>query len=456
MMVERHYDDEALIAILESDRAQSDAHVPACTVCNEKLESFRTISGALTDNDVWDTRELRLAPVPSTITNLRAFADRMSAEDSEAARILPELLAGPREEWMPRLRAHPEWRTAGVVRGLVAAMPKILMTMPPDALEMTALSTEIADHLDAATCGAATLERVRGAAWRDRAYAFQYTGRFSDAITACDEAERHFALCAVDDYDRARVGIIRALTLRAMEQIPSAMQAVRTSASAFSSFGDFTKVAAARIAETHLLFNLGEYESAARTLEDLERQVRITPDANTHARVLSNLGYCYWQMGRIDSAMGQYEAAAAILQDLGVYTESLRVSWNIASVLASAGRTDEAMSRFLALQRTFEELGMSSEAAVNSLGIAELLLARNEYAAVEAICRAAMASFQRAGIPYSTRALTALAYIQEAAQQRTATPRLAQHVREYIRCLPQGGELLFAPPPPELLTPNSR
>jgi len=456
MMVERHYDDEALIAILEADRVRSDAHLPSCTVCNEKLESYRAISAALTDSDVWDTRELRLDPVPSTIANLRAFADRMSAEDAEAARILPQLLAGSREEWMPRLRAHPEWRTAGVVRALVGTMPKILMTMPLDALEMTLLSTEIADHLDPATCGTATVARVRGAAWRDRGYALEYTGRFSDAIAACDEAERHFEMCAVDEYDRARVGIIRTLTLRAMEQVPAAMQAVRHSASAFNSFGDFTKVAAAGIAETHLLFNLGQYESAAEVLENLERQVRITPDANTHARILANLGYCYWQMGRIDTAMGQYEAAAAILQDLGIHTESLRVQWNVASVLASAGRTDEAMSRFLELQRAFEELGMSSEAAVNSLGIAELLLVRNEYAAVEAICRTAMALFQRAGIPYSTRALTALAYIQEAAQQRTATPTLAKHVREYLRRLPREAELLFAPPPPELLPPNSR
>jgi tetratricopeptide (TPR) repeat protein len=455
MMVERHYDDEALIAILEADRARSDAHLPSCMVCNEKLESFRMTSGALRDEDVWDTRAFHRAPVPSTIATLRAFADRMSAEDAEAARILPELLAGSREEWMPRLRAHPEWRTAGVVRGLVAAMPKVLTTMPPDALEMTALSTEIADHLDPTTCGAATVARVRGAAWRDRGYALYYVGRFADSLVACDTAERHMDMYVVDAYDRARVGIIRSLTLRAMEKIPTAMKAVRASARTFGDFGDISKVAAASIAEAHLLFSVGDYDSAAAILKHQERQVRNTSDANMHARILGNLGYCYWKMGRIDTAMGQYEAAATILQQLGVHTESLRVRWNIASVLASAGRTDEAMLRFRELLGAFDELGMSSEAALNSLDIAELLLARNEYAAVEAICRTAMASFQRAGIPYTARALTALAYIQEAAQHRTATPTLAKHVREYIRRLPQDGELLFAPPPPELLPLNS-
>ncbi|HEX6086594.1 MAG TPA: tetratricopeptide repeat protein [Thermoanaerobaculia bacterium] len=456
MMVERHYDDEALIALLAADRVRTDVHLPACTVCNEKLESFRTISGALTDNDVWDTRELRLDPVPSTIANLRTFADRMSAEDTEAARILPELLAGSREEWMPRLRAHPEWRTAGVVRALVAATTNVLMTMPPDALEMTALSTEIADHLDPATCGAATLARVRGAAWRDRGYALYYVGRFADSLAACETAARQLDLCVVDEYDRARVGVVRALSLRAMEDFGGAMTDVRSSANTFAFFQDAARLTAARIAEAHLLFSHHDYENATLLLKGLEQDVRLTTDASNHARILGNLGYSYWKSGRIDAALSHYEAAAAMLEDLGVRTESVRVRWNIAAVLASAGRTEEAMSRFRLLQRTFEELGMSSEAAVNSLEMAELLLARHEYAAVEAICRTAMASFERAGIPYTARALTALAYIQEAAQQRTATPKLAKHVREYIRRLPQEGELLFAPPPPEPLLSNSR
>jgi tetratricopeptide (TPR) repeat protein len=456
MMVERHYDDEALIAILEADRTRSDAHLPSCTVCNEKLESFRAISGALGDDAVWDTRELRLDPVPSSIAFLRSFADRMSAEDSEAARILPELLAGPREQWMPRLRQHPEWRTAGMVRALVAATTDVLMTMPPDALEMSALSTEIADHLDPAVSGPATVARVRGAAWRDRGYALYYVGRFADSLAACENAARQLDLCVVDEYDRARVDVVRALSLRAMEDFPSATTAVRASASIFDRFSDLTRVASARIAETHLLFSTREYDKAAAILLRLEQQVGATPDASTHARVLANLGYCYWKMDRIDEALGQYEAAATILDALGIRTELVRVQWSVAAVLASSGRTDEALARFRVLQRTFEDLGMASEAAVNGLEMAELLLARDEYTAVEEICRTAMRSFEHAGIPYCTRALTALAYIQEAAQHRTATPALVKHVREYIRRLPHDGELLFAPPPPEPFSSNSR
>ncbi|HEV7239431.1 MAG TPA: hypothetical protein VGQ36_09335, partial [Thermoanaerobaculia bacterium] len=94
MMVERHYDDEALITLIEADRAGSDPHLPSCIVCREKLDTFRTISDVLHEGDVWDTQVVRRDPVPETIANLRAFADRMAFEDTAAEAILPELLAG--------------------------------------------------------------------------------------------------------------------------------------------------------------------------------------------------------------------------------------------------------------------------------------------------------------------------------------------------------------------------
>ena len=107
MMVERHYDDETLLGFLEQGRSAADEHLTACSPCHEKLESFRTITGILHEHDVWDRAEVRRDPVPGTIASLRAFADRMAFEDAAAETILPQLLAGAREAWMPRLMAHP-------------------------------------------------------------------------------------------------------------------------------------------------------------------------------------------------------------------------------------------------------------------------------------------------------------------------------------------------------------
>ena len=447
MMVERHYDDEALISILETNRAASDTHLPECLSCSEKLQSFRLIADALRDTATWDARILCEEPVPATIAHLRAFADQMTAEDAQADIILPQLLAGPREEWMPRLMQHPEWRTAGVVRRLIGATVDALMTKPPDGLEMTALSSEIADHLDPTAFPSNTLAHLRGSAWRERAYALYYVGRFVDALSATERAERCIEQCSVDEYDRARMAIVRTLALRAIEHLSTAMETARFSGDVFLRFGDQARLASARIAETHLLASRGEFASAVCVLEKLERATRVTNDTATHARVLSNLGYFYWKLGRTEDALRHHEAAAALFEALEIRTECIRVRWNVASILASAGRYDDALARFTSVQKAFEDSGMTSEATLVSLEIVEIQLTRGEFAEAQEICRAAMRSFEAAGIAYTARALTALAYIQEAAQLRVATPTLAKHVREYIRRLPQDGNLLFAPPP---------
>ncbi|MEO8382678.1 MAG: tetratricopeptide repeat protein [Acidobacteriota bacterium] len=456
MLVERHYEDEALIALMESDRVHTDPHLPSCSSCADKLESFRMIADALEEREVWDSRGLSEEPVHSTITALRSFADRMTFEDLQAEAILLELLAGPREEWMSRLRHRPEWRTAGVVRKLIDGIHAAIMTMPPDALEMTMLSTEIADHLDPTTFASDTVMRLRGSAWRDRAYALFYVGRFAESVSATERAELNFQACVIDEYDRARVSVVRALSLRAMEDLPTAMGEVRRSGDVFVTFGDLNRLASARIAESHLLFSRGDYEKARLLLEPLEVRLRSEDDAKTYATVLGNLGYCYSKLGRIEEALSRYEASAALHVELGIVTEVTRLRWAIATILAEAGRHDEALRRFRELQRTFTELSMTSEAALVSLDAAELLLVRQEFSAVEDICRAAMRSFETAGIPYTARALTALAFIQEAARAKTASPVLVKHVREYLRCLPRDGQLLFAPPPPEAPWPNSR
>ena len=272
MMVERHYDDETLLAFAEKERLGYDPHLSVCPDCSEKLDTFRLVTDVLNEHDVWDGAHVRPEPVPETIANLRAFADCMTFEDAGADAILPEMLAGSREEWMPRLMAHPEWRTAGVVRRLVARMATVVMTMPPDALEMTALSTEVADHLDPATLRSQAIAQLRGSAWRDRAYALFYVGRFSDSLEAADRAEASFRSCLVDEYDRARVAVIRALALRAREETAHAMRAVRFSTETFARFEDSTRLASARLAETHLLFTKGEFAAALHILEALDRQ----------------------------------------------------------------------------------------------------------------------------------------------------------------------------------------
>jgi tetratricopeptide (TPR) repeat protein len=447
MMSERHYDEEALITLLERDRHADDPHLSACEPCSETLESFRLISDALHDQNVWDKREVRTEAIPATIANLRAFADRMTNEDTHAEAVLTELLAGPREEWMPRLREHPEWRTAGVVRKLIAATDRAIDTMPPDAVEMTSMATDIAEGLDATAHPAGTISRLRGAAWRERAYALFYTGQYPAAEKAVTRSQTCFEACVVADYDLARLGIVSALVSRAFERHLEARAVARSSSTTFSLFNDARRAISSRLTEVQLLFSCGDWVSAEHILHDLELQVRDSDDPHLHARILSNLAYCYRRLGRIEPAIRFYDLATTLYEELGVETDATRNRWSSAAMLVEGGRFEDGLLRLRRVHAEFERLGMISVAALAALDIAEVLLNERRFDEVEEICRASMAAFERAGLSYTARALTAIAFICEAAAQRTADRALIRGVRDYIERLPAQPQLLFAPPP---------
>src|SRR5438876_4302770 len=142
MIVEQHYDDEVIIGLLSE--TERDTHVPECDTCSGALETFRDLTGALRDDSVWDDRDISERPSPKTTHLLRAFAAQTKAEDAAAGPILAKLLAAPAE-----LEQHPEWRTAGVVRRLLAYVDTINFTDPKAAVQFSTLAAGIAESIEA-------------------------------------------------------------------------------------------------------------------------------------------------------------------------------------------------------------------------------------------------------------------------------------------------------------------
>lgn len=443
-MIERHYDDDALVTMLASGANAADSHLRACGECTEKLDTLRLVTDALADAATWEKpREVAAAPNRGTIATLRSFADTMAAEDRAADAFLAQLLAGPRETWMPILAAHPESRTAGTVRRLIAATDRALDTMPADAVELTALAVDIAENLSAYRPD--TLARLRGGAWRERAYALFYTGQFAEAEKAVCEAERAFEGCVVAEYEQARVGIVRAVVEKGLEHHPAAIDAAAASVETFSRFGDRTRLISADVAAVHARYGVGDFKGAREALLSLEKQLRDSDGAETHSMVLANLAYCARELGKTTEAMHYYEQASTLLDDLGKTSDSVRLRWNAAAVIAAEGRTRDALVRYQAVRDELSRLGMTGAAMVVNLEIAELLLVEGDFEAVSNLCKVAMDEFRASGLGHTARALTALAFMAEAARNRTATPKVARAVTEYVRRLPQEPNLLFAP-----------
>lgn len=453
MITEQHYDDEKIIAFLHSEHIDAavrrDPHLKSCSVCAATLDEYRVIADTLGVDAVWDLRELKEEELPAsaTIANLRSFTDEMAREDAEAEVYVAQLLEGPREWWANKLRQNPHYRTAGVVRKLIEANDRALDTMPPDAVEITALAVDIAESLDIARYASDTVLKLRGAAWRERGFALFYTGRYKEAPEAVDRAEDAFRRCIVADYDLARVNTLRAITYRPLDRITEGVALLRASADVFARFGDRGRLASTRFTEVNLLLKLQDYRTALPQLLDIEREFDDVMTQDARARLTENIAYCYRELGMVEKALQAAQVAIEMFTALQTPTELARAEWLVAGLLASQGRTADAQRRFQKVLVDFEALGMSSAAALVRLDLCELLLLDQRFEEVEHCARVAMTTFEASGLSYTPRALTAISYLGESAKRKKATPKLAREVRRYIRELPERPNLLFLPPP---------
>jgi tetratricopeptide (TPR) repeat protein len=442
---ERHYDDASLIFLMESGR-NDDPHLVACAQCADSVAQYLAIREVLGEDAVWDLRDLNEDPVPQTIANLRAFATDMAYEDAAAEAIVASLLAGNRETWMPRLRQHPEWRTAGVVRRLIAATDKAFDTMPLDAVEITALGVEIVDHLDTERYSSETVLKLRGAAWRERAYALSYVGEFRPAMEAVSRASDFFAKTIVDEYDRARVELIRAWIVRALEQTREALQVTRRSATTFASFGDQARLNVARETEAAIHHKNRDFDAAIAIWHELEQNLPAT-ELHTRGMYLQNLAHAYRELRDYSRAQSHFEFAIDAFQALGVESNAARARRHIGVTLMAAGRYAEALTFLSNLCYEFERLGMRDEAVVASLDRAEALLLLGRNTEVVETCQELSRQFEARGLEQTSGALTAIAYLREAVEAGRCTPAVVEHVRDYVRRSETHQQLLFLPLP---------
>ena len=89
---------------------------------------------------------------------------------------------------------------------------------------------------------------------------------------------------------------------------------------------------------------------------------------------------------------------------------------------------------------------MPQDVALTCVDEAEASLMLGQLAEVVRLCQRAMEYFSKASIAYTQGALTALAYLKEAAEGRTLTKQTLGDLRSYFELLPQQPHLLFAYP----------
>jgi len=447
-----HYDEEQLIELFErgEQAVARDPHVRACRTCADTVTSIAQFSESLKSPDVWEGPELSPDPNPQVLATLRAAQQRMRTEDEHAEAQVKELLAGPRESWMPRLQEHPEWRTAGMVRKLIGGIDAAIAAMPPDALEIGSIAVAIADGFNEDRYGKIETGRLRLSAARERAYSLYIVGRYIDAQEVLEPAVA-FATISSMEFDLARLRLLEALILSELEQFAEAIQVIDNSIQAFSHFNDRERRVAAQRAKGLIYFRARNFRAALQAFKSVEADVQGDTD---RAGLFQNIAIAHRETGSLKDAHQYFVRALSLFQREMNFLGIAKTRWHIGRTLLSESRYSEAIQVLREVRTELSDLGVINDAAVVSVDLAHAhLLSGNVVQAVNE-CQELMRYFASAGLAYTEAAMTAVTFLKEAAAIGSADDGLILHVRHFLETLPRRPALSFAPPQTSALYPG--
>jgi tetratricopeptide (TPR) repeat protein len=426
MMIEQHYDEEVLAGFLDEpmDMTARDKHLDNCSLCKRTLQSIRDTVVLLKKPAVWERQRLSSSPRPETLAFLRDVQTTMKDEDAEGERNVALLLAGPRETWAVRLDEHPEWRTGGLVRKLIAATDQAIDLMPPDALEITRLACDVAEQLASSD----RVIRLRGNAWYERGYALFHTGGFPHALLALANSESHFTQLAIADHEIARLNLVRAMVYRMLGRVDEVLPVITAAAAVFQSYGDAERSHAARLAKALALYSGRNFRAALAI--HLELATESTVALRWRASAFQAAAICYREIGEIDAAIECFAKAIGAFEAAGMMSFRAKTRWTLARIFVDQQKFEQALPMFTELRTEFEDLGMAHEVALVALDIAELLMVTGQPGGVVGACRQAIAYFEKTQLTSCEAALTAVTYLCEASVAGNATPSLVSDLRK--------------------------
>jgi len=154
---------------------------------------------------------------------------------------------------------------------------------------------------------------------------------------------------------------------------------------------------------------------------------------------------CELDRGNAAEASILFLKALAIFCETGPEENRIETDWGLARVVLHGGKASDAARRLRDVIAAFEVMGRVGNAAVAGIDLAEALLVLERWDEIAKVAAHAFRVLKKAGIV--TGALTALAYLKEAATKRHLTPAALKAVREYLMRVEREPNLLFAPPP---------
>ena len=440
-------EDELALYAFSADAVPPDRkvaierHTAVCASCRATRDFFAVAEEDLGDLDMWE----RVAG-SATLESLAAYAQRIADEDEEAEELLKPLLDSPGKAARTNLVAQRRFRTGGVVRRLTNHAANLADSEPFAALTFADLAILVAEALPDDVYPARAVYEIRGRAWEKRGYAQYMLGEFKEAFESLSHAEHMYKRLASPWLGIARVEYSRAMVLYAQQRLNEATAMAERAEHAFAHLGDDDQRMKAVYLRAGIECEAHAMEKAITLFQQVMEYGESIQDAAWIARASNALGYCEVQRENLSEASLYFHKALVLFREIGPDSERITSEWGIALVLLHAGKRSEAIRRLRDIAAEFEKRGMITEAALAGLDIADGLIAQGHMSQIADLAKHLFNVFTNAGI--LTGALSALAYIKEAAAAGKLTNDDLQAVRGFLRHAQRQPDLLFVPPPP--------
>jgi tetratricopeptide (TPR) repeat protein len=430
-------------AIEMTRRVEIERHVQSCAECQEHHDFFAIREGELLSDlrepDSWEPT----VPTPTYVA-LMELGARIAEEDRDAARLLKPFLDNPIATAWATLASKRQMRTGGVVRTLCMAAHAACKSKPLVALTFADAAISVAETLPDDTYPARAVYRLRGTAWKERANALMLLGELPQAHHALDGAERAYAATPHNGLGLAIVALVRAGVFYEQGMLGEASIAAARAEDGFTHAGDDIRRTDAAFLRASILFESGSSKLAARVFRQIVERGENTQNTDLVARGRYALGNCELESGNLAEAALQFNRAYAVFRARGAERERLHVEWGLARVVLLSGKPAEAVSRLRVVAAKFESNQMVTNAALVGVDMADALLVLDRPQEIVEIATHLFEVFRTAGM--LTGALSALAYLKEAAASRRLSAPDLDALRTFLRRAEHQPTLLFARP----------
>jgi len=427
------------LAVERERREAIESHIADCAEC-----------GATFDFHPVAQEDLILVAVTqpilgSTFAAMSAYASQCAAEDAEADELLKEYFENPRKAALVNVSSQRRLHTGGVVRRLNAKAHEVVASEPLEALIFADLAQAVADLLPDDTYPNNAVYELRGTASKERANALLRLAEFDDALESLKRAESAYEHLRSPDYGLAAVELVRAAVYYERGDLQEATKHVDLAEHLYVYQGLERQRMKAVLLRGQIAYESLQYGKSAAIMQQAMQFGEELGDPNWVARASYCRALCELELGNLDEADGLFHRALLIFREIGPTEDRISTEWGLARVVLFGGNPSDAVRRLRDAIAAFEEIGRVMNAALAGVDLAEALLVLERWSEIVKVATHAFRVLKKAG--HLTGALTALAYLKEAATKRQLSPEALKAVREYLRRVEREPDLLFTRPP---------